>query len=334
MSRSGVLLSLSLVCISCIAFSSRLDGQRPKSLFRPEIPRTWDDDAIRTLEVPLAHAQASPVHVSSNYYYRIPVRPIYKSYPVYEPSREPKGYWEWLQKQEPVVLWDDAGHRPTLQTEADWIKAGELVFEAPISYDTELYLPGLRDPETYRTSVITLTREGLNPFVHWVIRKKGKVELGFADCLECHTRVMQDGTLLKGAQGNANIDASIGFSMPGQLSRASDKRQFLELLRHTEREQFESPWLRPGEQVDYNRIPLTEIADLHSAIPSGVFARQRASALYPPHIPDLIGLKDRKYLDATGLMQQRDIGDLMRYAALNQGGDLLSNFGGFIPRWR
>jgi hypothetical protein len=41
----------------------------------------------------------------------------------------------------------------------------------------------------------------------------------------------------------------------------------------------------------------------------------------------LIGVRDRKYLDASGLVQQRNIGDLMRYAALNQGGDLLSNFG-------
>ena len=30
-------------------------------------------------------------------------------------------------------------------------------------------------------------------------------------------------------------------------------------------------------------------------------------------------------------MQQRNIGDLMRYAALNQGGDLLSSYAGFIP---
>jgi len=31
---------------------------------------------------------------------------------------------------------------------------------------------------------------------------------------------------------------------------------------------------------------------------------------------DLIGIRDRKYLDATGLNQHRGIGDLMRYAAL------------------
>jgi hypothetical protein len=36
-------------------------------------------------------------------------------------------------------------------------------------------------------------------------------------------------------------------------------------------------------------------------------------------------------LDATGLEQQRGILDLMRYAALNQGGDFLTTYDGFIP---
>ena len=46
-----------------------------------QIPRTWDDEEIARHEVPLAQPEASPKHVSSDYYYRIPVRPIYKSYP-------------------------------------------------------------------------------------------------------------------------------------------------------------------------------------------------------------------------------------------------------------
>ncbi|MBV9491858.1 MAG: hypothetical protein JO069_19355 [Verrucomicrobia bacterium] len=143
---------------------------------------------------------------------------------------------------------------------------------------------------------------------------------------------MQDGTVLRGAQGNVAIDVAIGFAMPGQLARASDKQQFLEFIRQGERAQFETPWLKPGEgPLDYSHMSLREIAATHNAIPGAVFARQRASVLYPPHIPNLIGVRDRKYLDASGLVQQRNLGDLMRYAALNQGGDLLSNFGGFIP---
>lgn len=48
-------------------------------------------------------------------------------------------------------------------------------------------------------------------------------------------------------------------------------------------------------------------------------------------MPDLIGVKDRRYLDRTGLQPQHSIVDLMRYAALNQGGDNLASFDGFIP---
>ena len=53
---------------------------------------------------------------------------------------------------------------------------------------------------------------------------------------------------------------------------------------------------------------------------------------YPIAIPDLIGVKNRRYLDRTGLVQHRGIGDLMRYAALNNEMDFLSKFGDFIPR--
>ena len=77
----------------------------------PTIPKTWDDAAMASLEVPLADARASAVHVPADYYYRVPVRPIYKSYPTYAPGREPPGYLEWLGGQEPVVLWDDGARR-------------------------------------------------------------------------------------------------------------------------------------------------------------------------------------------------------------------------------
>src|SRR5262249_5403218 len=41
--------------------------------------------------------------------------------------------------------------------------------------------------------------------------------------------------------------------------------------------------------------------------------------------------KDRLYLDHTGLVQHRAIADLMRYAALNQDAQFLSQYGDFTP---
>jgi hypothetical protein len=92
-------------------------AQENRSSFAPVIPKTWDEKALARLAVPLAEAKASPVPVSADYYYRMPVRPVYKSYPVYAPGKEPPGYFESLERHEPEVLFDPG----KLKTEADWI---------------------------------------------------------------------------------------------------------------------------------------------------------------------------------------------------------------------
>lgn len=162
------------------------------------IPRTWDDHEMATLEVPLADAIGSPSHVAADYYYRIPVRPIYKSYPVYAPGHEPPGYMDWLKHEEPVIVWDDGGHTPALQTEADWIKAGEIAFDASIFYGDVIRDSRVRDPAWYEKTDVPLARDGIMPFARYVIRKKGQLEVGENACAMCHTRVMRDGTVIKG----------------------------------------------------------------------------------------------------------------------------------------
>jgi hypothetical protein len=74
------------------------------------------------VEIPLAQAEYSPVHVPAGYYYRIPERTIYKSYPVYHPSKQPAGYIEWLRQQQPEIAFD----RAKLKTASDWTSAGEI----------------------------------------------------------------------------------------------------------------------------------------------------------------------------------------------------------------
>src|SRR5262245_44539274 len=70
---------------------------------RAPVPRAWDQAALASMELPLVNAVASARHVSPDYYYRIPVRPIYKSYPIYAPGREPQGYMERLAQLEPEL---------------------------------------------------------------------------------------------------------------------------------------------------------------------------------------------------------------------------------------
>jgi hypothetical protein len=77
------------------------------------------------------------------------------------------------------------------------------------------------------------------------------------------------------------------------------------------------PWLKddPNErlktatEVDYETLDLASRA-------SGGLTRWNGSLLYPTKVPDLIGIRDRKYIDHTATHQHRGIGDLMRYAAL------------------
>ena len=63
------------------------------SSFRPTIPLVWEDAEMGALQLPLIDSTVSPKQVSSDYYYRIPVRTIYKNYPVYALGKEPAGYW-------------------------------------------------------------------------------------------------------------------------------------------------------------------------------------------------------------------------------------------------
>ncbi len=66
-------------------------GLSSQRAFSPAIPRTWDAEALATLEVPLPNHEFSPKAVPVDYYYKIPVRPIYRGYPVYAPGKEPPG---------------------------------------------------------------------------------------------------------------------------------------------------------------------------------------------------------------------------------------------------
>src|SRR5262245_21062634 len=304
--------------------SPRVEQTRPTVA----IPRTWDDQAVASLEVPLAVAAASPIQIPSTYYYGIPVRPIYKSYAVYHPSKEPPGYIDWLKQQEPQVTFNAAN----LKTEADWVAAGELVFDAPVAYGHiaarggDLYL---RDPSWYRKTGAPLARDGTLPFYRYFIREKGKIEIGLASCGMCHTRVMPDGSFIKGAQGNFPFDRALAWDTKQQSVFMAPVNNFV--ARRFEHLLYATPWIKPDPYPDIDRLSAREIGARHAAIPPGVLARHGTSPLSPAKVPDLIGIQERRYLDATGLVRHRTIGDLMRYAALNQGMDFFANFGGFTP---
>ena len=177
----------------------------------PSIPEFWSAELLEDYELPLATASRTPTHVSRDYYYALPERRVFKSYPVYHPDREPAGYMDGLRAAEPEIVFDPT----TLRTEADWIAAGRLVFEMPIDVNGPILRPSqVRDRAWYDRYRVPVARDGTMPFARWVVRAKGRVELGNIACAMCHTRVLPDGTAIAGAQGNFPFDQIFADDIP------------------------------------------------------------------------------------------------------------------------
>jgi hypothetical protein len=294
----------------------------PAQSFRSDIPRVWDDAAMRDVELPLA-ARIPVRHVPSEYYYQIPVRPNLKTYPIYVPGKEPKGYWEWLKKQEPQPAFDPS----TLNTKEDWIKAGALVFEAPKDFNPfDDPFTDVRNPKWYEFTGIKGDKNGIVPFYRYVIRKKGVIEVNLDSCSECHSRLMPNGTVIRGAQGNVPFGRIWAYfltnsnDIPKDASAKGISQHF-----------YGAPWIQPDPTAPLSDGTIADFATHVATVPPGVNVRQGTSAMYPAQIPDLIGVKDRLYLDHTGLQQHRSIADLMRYDAINNFIDEIADYDGFRP---
>ena len=248
------LLVVTLLFVASFIFHSH--AQKQNGTFAPTIPKMWVDAEMAQLEVPLADAASSPKHVSAEYYYRIPIRQIYKNYPVYAPGKEPPGYLEMLKQQEPEIVFDPA----KLKTEADWIKAGELVFDAPLGPGSlfgdrdGLYL---RELGWYERTRAPITKDGVLPFYRYVITEKGKIGIGILGCAMCHTRVMPDGSIIKGAQGNFPFDRAFADDYRAKPNEAEQARMFERFL-------YTVPWAEPKLETQLSKMSVEDIALAHT----------------------------------------------------------------------
>jgi hypothetical protein len=296
-------------------------GVAETQTFHPEIPRAWDDREVERFELPLAQRDRSPRYMTSVEYYALKVRPIYRSYPAYAKGREPAGYLESLKQKEPEVIFDAS----KLRTKEDWINAGKLVFEAET-----LFFPADEEQPAASEVPWPVSAQGVLPFFNpgytYIIRKKGVLEGGVNSCAGCHTRVMPDGSYLEGAQGSQDP-----LTSAADLARAREATpERMVRARNRSWMHFGAPWVTTREAFDAALTKEEWVRQLAARHP-GVLARQGTSSSHPPHIPSLIGIQDLKYLDATGLVRNRSIGDLMRYAIINEGLDTLAHFGDFQP---
>ena len=325
------ILTKLILCVLCVLCGGELvswvcGSELLTRAAQPSVPKAWDAGELAAFELPLVNADRSAQHATPDYYYRLAVRPIYKSYPIYAPGHEPQGYMQWLALQEPAPAFDAS----TIQSDADWIAAGETVFEAPLGYGATFTLTQVRDGGWYGRNQVPVTKDGLMPFSRYVIRKKGIVEVGSGSCLMRHARVMPDGTLLKGAQGNFPADRIVGDNLRRQAAATKDPTALLDGVRLGQRTFFSMPWLTPDPIARVAAMSIDEIARAYEAIPPGVATRVNLSLFAPAQIPDLIGVRGRRFLDHTGLVQQRSIADLMRYVAIVQGANAFDRFGDFL----
>ena len=289
--------------------------------FHPNIPKAWDDKDVEGFEVPLAQVDRSPRYMSSAEYYKLQVHRIYRSYPAYAKGMEPPGYMDWLKQQEPQIIFDPS----KLLTKEDWIAAGKIVFEADIQF-----FPVKEQPVAADVPFPGVDKKGVLPFYRpgfrYIIRKKGVVEGGINACAGCHVRPLPDGSWIEGAQGIVDEPFSAA-----DIQRMKDQKpDALHRRLDTAWVNFGAPWVTSRQQFDAYYTKDRYIQD-RTPWHESVFRRQGTSISHPPHIPSLIGVQERKYLDATGLVRNRSIVDLMRYAITNQGLDTLAHYGDFQP---
>jgi hypothetical protein len=214
----------------------------------------------------------------------------------------------------------------------DWITAGQRVFEEADhlhlrSLDPKL-IAAARSPETYQNA--EASPDGTVPSMRWIPTKAG-IALGFSNCSNCHVLPLPNGTRIAGAPefgtGAENQDRSRGparslrpplYAANGVIGIGDAPFVTGAVPQGAKRyEAFGVPWIKNDINLKLKTITDEEDRELNAAFRrSGGLPRWNGSLYYPAKMPDLIGIADRKYLDHTATHLHRDIGDLMRYAAL------------------
>jgi hypothetical protein len=293
----------------------------PQVDFRPVVPKTWDDRKLEDWATPLAGINVRPATVSASEYYALPIDNL-RTYPVYLPDREPAGYWEMLQKVGPKPLIEIE----KLKYQADWIDAGRRMFFESDSIHQRTVDPQLismaRDARALHESGAEALPNGVLPDIRWVPTEKG-VALSVPQCGTCHVTYQANGEAVPGAPfwgirrlrpspigpqlhlANRIVNAGAPFFMG--TGRFGDGLY----------QAFGVPWRKDDIHQRLKTMTPPEWEGIRRAyVSSGGLPRWNGSPFYPHKVPDLIGIRERKYIDATATHVHRDIGDLMRYAAL------------------
>jgi mono/diheme cytochrome c family protein len=179
-------------------------------------------------------------------------QPIWKTYPVYHPDQAPPGYIEWLRSQQPEQI-----SNPT----------GDELFNAPVLIGSLANRPPsdppfLTEKTWFEAIKPPLTREGAITGFTYVLRTKGKIEIGTYSCALCHSRVLSNGAVIIGAPGNFPIDAAIADDVYAAIPHAA---------------------LREANKAILARGSLSKIPDITGASVSPAYIAQKQQLFNPAH---------------------------------------------------
>jgi hypothetical protein len=313
--------------LACLLGSLTL---RSQSGFRPDIPTVWDEAALVDWVTPVAGLDVRPTHISAKEYYSMPEY-NFRSYPAYMPGSEPEGYWEMLQHIGPKPLIETE----TLKTEADWIEAGRRIFEEAetpqFTTSDPKVIAQFRSREFLEQQRVRPRPDGTLDF-RWVPTEQGVALSRGGNCGGCHILQTSNGTRIAGASARAEV----ARTRPSQIENIRGANAVVDVFESSNHvlrgappffmgggtlgtwlyQAWGVPWLKNDPNLILKNLTAAEYAALVAEERmGGAITRWNGSILFPAKIPDLIGIKDRKYIDHTATHLHRGIGDLMRYAA-------------------
>jgi hypothetical protein len=281
---------------------------------RAAVPRLWTDEALAGWALPIAGVKDTPKFFTEAEYYAAPVDEV-RTYPVYIRSREPEGYRAWMRKQGPQPLIEPA----KLQSEADWLSAGREVFDglhlAEFRTADPRALGWADDPDQMAREGVTVAADGTIPGVRWLIDHDGQLKLTLAECAGCHTRVLPDGSLVRGAQRNVQWGSfpRYCFDALAEIRRREGRTRPPSENAYAN---YGVPWLKDDINATLKTMTAEQVDRVDGEPFLGTFVRFNASPWFTTRIADLIGVKDRRYLDATATHRNRGPEDIARYGIL------------------
>ncbi len=286
-----------------------------------QVPVTWDEDALRDWATPIAALGVRPGHFTAAEYHRAPLD-NFRTYPVYFPGREPEGYRERLQRMKPQRLIESK----RMRTAAEWVADGERAFAEYDNADSRSYDPKkialARSEAYYAETKEQPLPDGTVGGLRWVVTDKG-IALTISNCALCHTRWIGEKPVI-GAPYNYRYSSLIPSIAPAGVSFVSlpGDKGVPGFFRS-----YKTPWIEDDEHQKLMSMKLKDFGEItRRSLNDGMFARWNGSPFYPTKVPDLIGIKDRMWIDATGTHRHRGPGDMMRYGALISYADA-SDFG-------